>query len=425
MKLDIYIEIREKEYHAGTIETNDIGEAVFSYDEIYMKKPEAVPISVNLPFINEPYSAGRTRTFFEGLLPEGFTRRTVAHFIHAEESDYLKILYALGKECIGAIRVAESDDEEIREDYKKISMREMKQLANEGAEKSAEIVSKSHLSLTGASGKVGLYFDNQRGKWYLPTGTAPSTHIVKQSHVRLNAIVVNEQLSMLTAKKLGIEVPETFVINTGDYQDADILLASNRYDRTMAGSARAISGLTRPMRLHQEDFAQALGIPSADKYEPGDAQYMKKAFDLIQAVSVSPIEDRMKLWEMIVFDFLIGNTDAHLKNFSLLYNEDGRGIRLAPAYDLVSTTVYTQSTKDMAFRIGGVHSINQMKRDTFLEAAEMVGMGKHIAMQSFDKLADGFEKSLLDAGKQLKEQGFSGIKKMCSNILKTGGCHNL
>ena len=97
----------------------------------------------------------------------------------------------------------------------------MKALAAEGAQKSAEIVTKSHLSLTGASGKVGLYFDKEGAQWYLPTGTAPSTHIVKQSHVRLDGIVTNERLCMMTAAKCGIEVPESFIIDPGSGADSE------------------------------------------------------------------------------------------------------------------------------------------------------------------------------------------------------------
>ena len=72
-----------------------------------------------------------------------------------------------------------------------MSAEEVKRLAQEGATESAELVTKAHLSLTGASGKVGLYYDNEKDEWYLPYGDAPSTHIVKQSHVRLKNIVAN------------------------------------------------------------------------------------------------------------------------------------------------------------------------------------------------------------------------------------------
>ena len=148
-----------------------------------------------------------------------------------------------------------------------MSAEEVKRLAQEGATESAELVTKAHLSLTGASGKVGLYYDNEKDEWYLPYGDAPSTHIVKQSHVRLKNIVANEQLCLLTAKKLGIEVPESFIVKTTGIDSEDVLFATKRYDRKISVNNKKINGLTIPYRLHQEDFAQALGIASSEKYE--------------------------------------------------------------------------------------------------------------------------------------------------------------
>lgn len=69
--------------------------------------------------------------------------------------------------------------------------------------------------------------------------------------------------------------------------------------------------------------------------------------------SSDPIQDQLKLWDLVVFNFLLGNTDAHLKNYSLLHGQNPKSVRLAPAYDLVSTTAYKSSTRDMSFRIGG------------------------------------------------------------------------
>ena len=148
----------------------------------------------------------QTKNFFEGLLPEGFTKRTVAQWMRVDENDYLSILHGLGRECLGAIQIR-TEDEELNASYEAVSPDEIKALAEEGVSKSAEIITKAHLSLTGASGKVGLYYDKGNDRWFIPWGTAPSTHIVKQSHIRLNDIVTNEQLSLLTAKKCGIDIP--------------------------------------------------------------------------------------------------------------------------------------------------------------------------------------------------------------------------
>jgi serine/threonine-protein kinase HipA len=107
--------------------------------------------------------------------------------MHAEENDYLTILAGLGQECLGAIKVIDENVSEIQSEYRKLTKDEVLKLAKEGAVESAELVTKSHLSLTGASGKVGLYYDGKH--WHLPIGEEPSTHIVKQSHIRLKKMV--------------------------------------------------------------------------------------------------------------------------------------------------------------------------------------------------------------------------------------------
>ena len=253
MELEKYIISIEKNGRmvpVGSIDGGDYRTAQFSYMDEYLDEANAVPVSISLPLQRERFSAGQTRQFFEGLLPEGFTRRSVAQWLHLDENDYLSILYQLGRECLGAVRVLKEGETQAAS-YEMITKQQVKALAAEGAQKSAEIVSKSHLSLTGASGKVGLYYDTAGNQWYLPQGTAPSTHIVKQSHVRLEGIVTNEQLSMMTAAKCGIEVPESFIIDLGSGEDNEVLYATRRYDRTFEGAADTISGLLAPLRLHQ------------------------------------------------------------------------------------------------------------------------------------------------------------------------------
>ena len=199
----------------GLISGNNASDSRFSYSEDYLGSDDAAPVSLSLPLQTEAFSPAQTKNFFEGLLPEGFTRRTVAQWMHVAEDDYLPILHGLGRECLGALCIT-VEGEETDAAYTPITGQEVQALAAEGATKSAELVTKSHLSLTGASGKVGLYYNADTDAWYLPRGTAPSTHIVKQSHVRLDGIVTNEQLSLLTAARCGIEIARSFIINTGN-----------------------------------------------------------------------------------------------------------------------------------------------------------------------------------------------------------------
>ena len=403
----------------GTIRGEGPSDACFRYADSY-RIAEGMPLSIGLPLQEDAFTPEQTACFFEGLLPEGFTRRTVAQWMHVDEGDYLSILHGLGRECLGAVGITE-EGEAPGASYEKILPDAVRDLAAEGATKSAELVTKSHLSLTGASGKVGLYYDAPTGDWYLPRGTAPSTHIIKQSHVRLEAIVTNERLSLMTAARCGLDTPQSFIINTGSGAEHEVLFATQRYDRLFDASCRPVSGLPRPFRLHQEDFAQAMGVPAAAKYERGNDGYMKGMFELLRKVSSDPVADQLKLWDVIVFDYLIGNTDAHIKNFSLLYGKDLRQIRLAPAYDIVSTAVYEQSTREMAFRIGGAPSLDDLGRDAFRQAAREIGLGERMAMRRFDAMAARFRTALHASAEELTGAGYPAAAEIESRILAHAG----
>lgn len=106
-------------------------------------------------------------------------------------------------------------------------------------------------------------------------------------------------------------------------------------------------------------------------------------------------------------------------------DRNGKGIRLAPAYDMVSTAIYEQSSKDMAFRVGGISDIAHINRDVFAKAVSEAGLGSKAAMSAFDHMADNFEQSLSDAAAILKEQGFHEAETIRTEILKCGGYRNL
>ena len=420
MKLIVSIERRGKQRYIGTIEGTSPSDARFQYDEGYLRDPDSAPISISLPLQEELFTAQQTKNYFEGLLPEGYTRRTVAQWMHVDENDYLSILHGLGRECLGAIQIR-TEDEEIQASYETVSQDEIRALAEEGVSKSTELVTRAHLSLTGASGKVGLYYDSVHDRWFIPWGTAPSTHIVKQSHIRLNDIVTNEQLSLITARNCGIDIPESFIIDTGSGKENEVLFATARYDRSWPDHPETINGLPCPFRLHQEDFAQALGILSSEKYEKRPSGYLRMMFEILRRYSSDPIRDQIKLWDIVVFNYLVGNTDAHIKNSSLLYSPDMKSVRLAPAYDLVSTTVYEQSTREMAFYIGGDLLIDHITRESFRKAALEIGISKRIAEERFDWMRDRFISGLTQSAEILSDSGYPIAAAIRDKILRTGG----
>ena len=432
--LAVMIEINGENRYVGDITGTNSMDACFSYADEYLSDCGSSAISISLPLEEKTFEPIKTKCFFEGLLPEGFTRKCVAKWLRADEEDYITILSELGGECLGAIKIVDKNGINVKSEYRLLETNEISALAREGASKSADIVTRSHLSLTGASGKVGLYYDEKNRKWYQTIGDAPSTHIVKQSHIRFKKIVANEQLCLMTAQNLGIPVPESFMIrgnrisgkskrnitgsdNTEFSEDDEILFAARRYDRKLYGSKKVIDGLPVPFRLHQEDFVQAMGISSSDKYEKNNDGYLKRAFDIIRIYSAAPIEDQLRLWDICIFNYLIGNTDNHIKNISLIYGEDLKSIRLAPAYDIVSTVIYDSNTEDMAFSIGREYNINKITRDSFEAEAQHIGLGRKMALARYDNMAAQFKDALSKAMSDISRE-FRDADKLGDRILK-------
>jgi serine/threonine-protein kinase HipA len=164
-----------------------------------------------------------------------------------------------------------------------------------------------------------------------------------------------------------------------------------------------------------------MGIPSTEKYEPAPRGYLRSMFELLRRSSANPVADQLQLWDNLIFNYLIGNTDAHLKNYSLLYGSNMRTIRLAPSYDIISTTVYEQSTKEMALYIGDALSIDDISRDSFRIAAREIGLGDRMAMNHFDDMCKRFCPALHEAAAGLSATGFSNAAQIEARILESGG----
>ena len=161
-----------------------------------------------------------------------------------------------------------------------------------------------------------------------------------------------------------------------------------------------------------------MGIAAIHKYERNHSGYLKQMFEILRQHSSDPIMDQLKLWDICVFNYLIGNTDNHIKNVSLLYGADMLSIRLAPAYDIVSTVIYSGSTTDMAFSVGREYDIYKINRECFRQEAVNVGLGERIAMQHYDRMADRIEIALDSACAMLMNQGFEQAEDIKKRIVQ-------
>jgi serine/threonine-protein kinase HipA len=170
-------------------------------------------------------------------------------------------------------------------------------------------------------------------------------------------------------------------------EDVEYLLVE-RYDRM---HRQSLGGVALLERLHQEDFCQALGIVSENKYQKEGGPSLKQCFALLREVSNAPVIDLARLLDAVVFNLLVGNNDAHGKNFSLLYRGVGtanREIRLAPLYDVVSTYYYPELTRDMAMKIGGEYSSDKVSKANFEQLAEDAGLAKPLVRSRVPELAE-------------------------------------
>ena len=215
------------------------------------------------------------------------------------------------------------------------------------------------LSLAGAQQKIPVYFEG--GKFFLPHGSSPSSHILKPAIPGFPAIVENEAFCMELAHEAGIPVPASTVIK-GEHP----FYLVERYDRREEPDGKLA-------RVHQEDFCQGLGYSHGRKYEADGGPGLKACFALIAEHGTQPVIDKMIMLRWVIFNHLIGNCDAHAKNLSMLITR--AEYRLSPLYDLLSTRAYGSLSPKFAMRIGGQYRGDWVLKEHWQRLAEEAGVG--------------------------------------------------
>lgn len=339
-RLPIYYETRT----VGEIDVSAEGPA-FAYDPAWLKTRGAFPISVLMPLSTPRVPPDIFLPWAANLLPEASQLRTVGLRLGAAPEDVIGILAEIGRDTAGALSIAKpghtgSGDWRPIPDAKALQ-RILDELPNKPFLVGDDGVS---MSLAGVQTKLGVAIDAE-GRLCVPTEGAPSTHILKPDSDKLFGGVQNEALCLRLAKAAGLNAPE---VTTGKAGNRTYLLVT-RYDRVRQGD--------RWRRLHQEDFCQALGKPPAAKYEsnqsgiPGPT--LAQMFALTRRRMRAP--DILSLLDYVVFNVLACNTDAHAKNYSLLIS--GRGVSLAPIYDIMCAAAWSNVTRNMAQKIADRKSV--------------------------------------------------------------------
>ena len=312
----------------------------FQYLEIWLNHSESFPLSLTLPLRRELYFDETVRPFFENILPESDVRKIIARQFGISENNIFGILSAIGGDCAGAISLSSDDgalDVESTElDYIPITENELENIITQLPTRPLMASKGLRLSLAGVQDKLPIYMRDQN--FYLPTEHKPSSHILKPPIYRFRNTVINEYFCMNLAKWMGLPVPTTSI-----HQSKNPCYIIERFDRIQNNNGHL-------RRIHQEDFCQAMGVLSEQKYESEGGPSLQKCFQLVKEHSIQPAVDLSHLLNWVLFNFLIGNADAHGKNLALILTHEGP--HLAPFYDMLSTAIYPELSSKSAMKIG-------------------------------------------------------------------------
>lgn len=400
----------------GHLIQDDSGQMAFDYAENWIEKTDAYPLSRSLPLRKERFSRKECRGFFAGILPEESKREIIARNLGISARNDYAMLERIGGECAGAVTFVPTGEPlpERNYSYRVLTDTELVAILKELPKRPLLAGEEGvRLSLAGAQDKVAVRIDGD--KVSLPLGDAPSTHILKPAIERFEGMVYNEALAMKLASAVGLSAA---TVETRTVEDMTFLLVE-RYDRIHRKTADEELIVER---IHQEDFCQALDIVPETKYQKEGGPSLKDCFNLLREVSSAPVIDLARLLDAVIFNHLIGNNDAHGKNFSLLYPGAGTGYlqtRLAPLYDIVSTIYYPELSREMAMKIGVEYSSERVTPKNFEKLAEEAGLAKPLLRRRVPELADAILAALptLD-NKNPVAEGVAGVIKKRSEKVR-------
>ena len=378
----------------GRLEKETSGAITFQYDEGWLNWPPHFPVSLSLPPRPEPHRGEPVVAVFDNLLPDNPTvRRLVAEKTGAQGTDAYSLLEQIGRDCVGAMQFIPDGvaiDALATVTGEPVSDAEIEAtLANLArAPLGIDTEQEFRISVAGAQEKTALLF--HEGQWKRPTGTTPTTHILKPQlgevptpwgMIDLTNSVENEHYCLKLLEGFGLTVAQTAIATFG----ARTVLVVERFDRLWRRGGQLL-------RLPQEDCCQALSIPPSRKYQnqqgPGVIDVLK-----LLGGSDEPTRDQAAFFKSQIIFWLIGATDGHGKNFSIFLRPGGR-FELTPFYDVLSAQPALDAKRiphgkyKLAMCVGESrkYEILRIHGRHFVETAKQAGLGSAIIKQVVDEV---------------------------------------
>ena len=385
------------------------GRVVFQYSQDWIKK-ESAPISLSLPCRKEKFAPAISTAFFENLLPESNTRTILAFRNKFDKKDTYSFLENFGEDCAGALSIIPEDQEPdfTPGQYENITQELIEVLDKMQVDpekyKLYPEIKQAKLSLAGAQDKLPVYIKGTQV--YLPKNSgSATTHIIKPIDTGFTDIPRNEAFCMELAQRSGFPIPNSKIMRIGGHE----LFVVDRYDRQVFNK--------EIVRIHQEDFCQAMGYPAERKYQETGGPGFAECRELIdEYLSNEGVANRLLFIRMMVFNYIIGNHDAHGKNFSILHDD---GFELAPFYDLLSTQIYPLDNK-FAMAIGQNFRLERIKDHSFELFAKDMNVRPNLLKKLTKEMCGAVEKELngLILAHE-KDYGESKIYKDLTEVIKS------
>lgn len=365
--LDVYLCDRL----AGVLERTD-GRVSFRYLPEYLGSNAPAVVSSTLPLSERVYEERDVMAFFSNLLPDEGVRRRIAEIVGVAPDDTFGLLCEIGGDCAGAIAFWRQGKRPCRTDkpvFRELSDAEADDILHNLGSRPLGIGDEFR-GISGAGAQDKLIACLRGGKIFLPLKGTPSTHIIKPEIERFPGSVQNEYFCMELSRRCGFDTAECGIVRI---RDLDYYVTC-RYDRA------EVDGVVR--RLHQEDFCQLLKCRPEIKYQDQGGPSIVECVKLLREMHL-PGSDVKSFVDRVVFNFIIGNGDAHGKNFSIVYR-DGFP-RLAPQYDLICTTVYPQIGKKMAMKFDGKFEFRWVTPGKIIRTFARAGIGEKLVRDSIER----------------------------------------
>jgi serine/threonine-protein kinase HipA len=372
---------------AGAVTEDTGGRLQLTYDDEWRSDPGSTALSLSMPLTVSTHGDQVVRAFLWGLLPDNeqvLDRWARGYQVSARNP--FALLRHVGEDCAGAAQFAVPDRVDallageggvdwIDEDEIARRLRTLRR------DPSAwHVAGAGQFSLAGAQAKTALHFDPQTRRWGDPWGVLPTTHILKPAVVGLDEHDLNEHLCLATARLLRLPVARSEVKVFGDER----AIVLERYDRVHIAHRTG-------RRVHQEDLCQALGLPPTAKYQAEGGPTPEQVIALLRhemhPVSAA-VEGIGRFVDALAFNWIIGGTDAHAKNYSVLLAGDQ--VRLAPLYDVASALPYDDMYVPklrLAMRIGGEYRLESVSGRHWRRFADANGLDPEQTLARIDDLA--------------------------------------